>query len=290
LGIRQLRLRAKAFRTRYWRPGTDFTREVLRAIRKTVRDGDFVVVSEKAICTALGRLVDEARVRPSSLARFLASFWVRRFWGHVLGPFCHLRPETLLKLRSYPAEEGAAHKQVVLWLKGFLHALMWGSEGGIDGSNLPFSYVSIPLEPDRAVEIARGLARAIREELGARVRVLIVDSDRTYTLGPLHLSPRPTAIKGILGGLGPITYVLGNALRLRGRPTPVASSDPGLPPEVALRVASVAERAMGHGAGRDVWEMASRFGVSLTSVTWEMLEAVEHRPVAIVRTRRGRLT
>ena len=290
MGIRQLRLRAKAFRTRYWRPGTDFTREVLRAIRKTVRDGDFVVVSEKAICTALGRLVDEARVRPSSLARFLASFWVRRFWGHVLGPFCHLRPETLLKLRSYPAEEGAAHKQVVLWLKGLFHALMWGSEGGIDGSNLPFSYVSIPLEPDRAVEIARGLARAIREELGARVRVLIVDSDRTYTLGPLHLSPRPTAIKGILGGLGPIAYVLGNALRLRGRPTPVASSDPGLPPEVALRVASVAERAMGHGAGRDVWEMASRFGVSLTGVTWEMLEAVEHRPVAIVRTRRTRLT
>ena len=56
---RPLRLRARAFRTRYWRPGTDFCREVLRAVRGIIRDGDFLAISEKAICTALGRLVDE---------------------------------------------------------------------------------------------------------------------------------------------------------------------------------------------------------------------------------------
>ena len=247
------------------------------------RDGDFLAVSEKAICTALGRLVDEARVRPGSLARALA-LWVRWGWGYVLGPLCRLRPETLAKLRSYPLAEGAAHKQVALGHAGLLAALMWGSEGGIDASNLPYSYVALPLRPREAVELAEQMAERVRRELGVRVTVLIVDSDRTYSLGKaFHISPRPTAVKGILGELGVLAYVLGNSLRLRGRPTPVAASEPGLDAELALRVARLAERVMGHGAGRDVWEMAARFGVELTGVTWEMLASVEHRPVALVR-------
>ena len=282
------RLAARALRTRYWRPGTDFAREALGAVRGLLRDGDFLVISEKAICTALGKLVDEAGVKASSLARFLASFWTRGIWGHVLGPFCGLRPETLSKLRSYPLEEGASHKQVALRLRGPLAALMWGSEGGIDGSNLPFSLVSLPLEPEEAEAIAVELAERARAELGKEVVVLIADSDRTYSLGQLHISPRETAVRGIIGGLGAIAYVIGNALRLRGRPTPVASSEPALGPELALRITSVAEKAMGHGAGRDVWDMAARFGVGLTEVTWEMLESIPHKPVAIVRPlRRG---
>jgi len=32
-----------------------------------------------------------------------------------------------------------------------------------------------------------------------------------------------------------------------------------------------------------VWDMARRFGTSLTGVTWEMLESVEHRPVVVLR-------
>ncbi len=254
----------------------------MRAVKGVIRDRDFLVISEKAICTALGRLVDEARVRPGSLAKALA-LWVRLAWGRALGPFCRLRPETLAKLRSYPLAEGAAHKQVALRLAGFLAALMWGSEGGIDASNLPFSLVSIPLKPGEAEQIAKRLAEQVHEGLGVRVIVLIADSDRTYSLGPLHISPRPTAIRGILGSFGVLAYVLGNALGLRGRPTPVASSHPGLEAELALRVAALAEKVMGHGVGRDVWEMAARFGVGLTEVSWDMLERVEHRPVAIVR-------
>ena len=173
-------------------------------------------------------------------------------------------------------------------LRGLLAALMWGSEGGIDGSNLPFSLVSLPLEPEEAQDIALELAGRARAELGKKVVALIIDSDRTYSLGPLHISPRKTAIKGIIGGLGAIAYVIGNALRLKGRPTPVASSYPRLGPELALRIASLAEKVMGHGAGRDVWEMAYRFGVGLTEVTWNMLESIPHKPVAIVRAlRRG---
>ena len=281
-----MKLVARAFRTRYWRPGTDFLKEVLRAVGRTVKDGDFLVLSEKAISTALGKLVDESKIKPCSLARFLARFWMRVIWGYFLGPLCRMSLRTVMNLRSYPLEEGARHKHLALRASGLLGALMWGSEGGIDASNLPFSLVSLPLEPGEARAIAEEVAGALRRELGREATVLIVDSDRTYSLGPIHISPRPTAVRGIRGGLGLIAYVLGNALKLRGRPTPVASSDPELGAELALRIASLAEKVMGHGAGRDVWEMASRFGVGLTEVTWEMLESVEHKPVALVRARR----
>jgi len=276
------RILVRAFRTRYWRPGTDFIAEIIKAIGKHARDGDFLAISEKAICTSLGRIVDEARIKPSSLSKALA-LWVKWVWGYFLGPFCHLRPETIAKLRSYPIKEGAAHKQVALRLTGLLTALTWGSEGGIDGSNLPFSYVSIPLEPREATRIARWIAKQVRSKLGIHITVLIVDSDRTYRLGPLYISPRLTAIRGIIGGLGIIAYLLGNALGLKSYPTPVASSRPGIAPELALRLASAASKVMGHGAGRDVWEMASRFGVGLTGVTWGMLSSVEHRPIVLIR-------
>jgi F420-0:gamma-glutamyl ligase-like protein len=53
--------------------------------------------------------------------------------------------------------------------------------------------------------------------------------------------------------------------------------------EIALQVAAVADRARGYGAGRSVWEMAEGFNVSLTKVTWEMLDHIDHKPVVIVR-------
>jgi F420-0:gamma-glutamyl ligase-like protein len=56
--------------------------------------------------------------------------------------------------------------------------------------------------------------------------------------------------------------------------------------EVALRVAEVANRARGQGAGGTVWDMAKEFGVSLAEVSWEMLETVRHKPIVIVRKKR----
>ena len=56
--------------------------------------------------------------------------------------------------------------------------------------------------------------------------------------------------------------------------------------ENALRIAEAANRARGHGAGRNVWEMAENFGVSLSEVTWEMLDRVKHKPIVIVRAKR----
>jgi len=50
-----------------------------------------------------------------------------------------------------------------------------------------------------------------------------------------------------------------------------------------LQIAALANKSRGFGSGRTAWDMAEKFGVGLTEVTWEMLEKVDHRPVIIVR-------
>jgi F420-0:gamma-glutamyl ligase-like protein len=54
-------------------------------------------------------------------------------------------------------------------------------------------------------------------------------------------------------------------------------------PDLVLTLANVSHRVRGHGAGRTVWDMAKRFGVGLTEVTWDMLRLVDHYPIAILR-------
>ena len=284
MGRKRVVFRAKALRVRYWKPRCDYLHAIVDALKGVVRDGDIVAVSEKAISTATGNLVDEANVKPGLTARFLAWFWTRLVWGYILGFLCHMKPETIRRLRGYPVLEGARHKQVALEHAGLLSALNWGSEGGIDGSNLPYSLVSLPLRNPRAV--AEGIKNAIRRRLGKRVAVIIIDTDKTYSLKCVHFTPRPTHVDGIIGGMGIIAYLVGRGLRLKARATPVAVAGARISAEDALRIADLANRAMGHGAGRNVWEMAERFNAPISGVTWEMLETVEHKPVAIVRARR----
>ena len=136
---------ALAIATNYWKPNSNYTEKIIIAIESKVEDGDFVVVSEKAISTALGNMVDEGTVKPSLTARVLARFWMRLVWGYPLGILVGFGPRLLKRLRNYPLESGSRHKQVALQYAGFWQALMFGSEGGIDGSNLPYSYVSLPL-------------------------------------------------------------------------------------------------------------------------------------------------
>jgi len=247
-----------------------------------VEEGDYVVVSEKAVSTALGNLVNEGAVRPGWLARFLARYWMRWVWGYVMGPLCRLRRRTIRHIRRYPFEEGSTHKQVALEHAGLLRALMFGSEGGIDGSNLPYSYVSLPLRD--AWSVAHRIRGRIRSELGKDVTVLIVDTDKTYSLGGFHFTHRLKPMEGIhsLGGF--LAYVVGRFFRLKRRSTPLAVAGSKTGVEEALEIAEVANRARGFGAGRTVWDMAEAFGVSLTSVTWDMLDRVKHKPIVIVRS------
>ena len=186
-------------------------------------------------------------------------------WPYVLGPICHLRQKTIQFLRSYPPEEGSLHKQLALMQSSFLQALMHGSEGAIDGSNLPYSYVSLPLE--NAQEIAQELRERIRSALGKNVTVAIVDTDKTYSLKGFHFTPRPKPLKGIHSFGGFLAYVAGRSLKLKKRATLLAVAGSRITTEEALEIAKIANRTRGTGAGRTVWDMAKTFNVTLTGVT-----------------------
>ncbi len=271
-------------KTHYWKPREDYIRVIVKSLRDRIQDGDIVTVSEKAISAAVGNIVDESVIKPGRTARFLARCWMRWIWGYFLGPLSRLRKRTIQHLRSYPLEEGSAHKQLALEKTGFFEALMFGSEGGIDASNLPYSYVSLPLR--NAPEIARKIHSYIKAKLGKNVVVMIVDTDKTYSLGTFHFTPRPKPIQGIRSFGGFLSHVIGRFLKMRHRATPVAVVGSQMQAEEALEIAEIANKARGFGAGRTVWDMAERFGVSVTEVTWDMLDKLEHKPIVIVKPMR----
>jgi F420-0:gamma-glutamyl ligase-like protein len=272
---------ALAVTTKYWKPREDYLNEIIETIAKRVDDGDFVVVSEKAISTALSNIVDESSVRAGFSARLLSKAWMRIIWGYFLGVVCHFGQKLVRRLREYPFEAGSRHKQVVLQRAGLLQALMFGSEGGIDGSNLPYSYVSLPVK--NAHELAEEIRQRIWLKLKKKAIVIIVDTDKTYSFRNFHFTPRPKPMKGIhsLGGI--CAYIIGRFFKLKKRPTPLAVVGCRLQAEEALKIASIADRARGPGSGATVWDMASRFRVEVTGVSWDMLVKIRHKPIVIVR-------
>lgn len=273
--------RALALTTKFWKPNEDFIAEILEALGKRVEDGDFIVVSEKALSTALGRIADESAVTCNRNAEFIASFWMRIIWGYLLGVLCGFGQRLILRLRQYPIEDGCRHKQLILQRAGLLQSLMFGSEGGIDGSNLPYSYVTLPLE--NADDIAEEIRENIRLKLCKKVTVVIMDTDKTYTFRNFNFTPRPTPMRGIYSSGGVFAFVVGRMLRLKKRSTPIATAGSQLQAEVALKISNIADRTRGPGSGATVWDMAARFKVDFTAVTWCMLAKLKHKPVVIVR-------
>jgi F420-0:gamma-glutamyl ligase-like protein len=272
---------ALAVTTKYWKPGEDYLNVVIDAVEKRVDNGDFVVVSEKALSTALNNIVDESSVSAGFSARLLSKVWMRIVWGYFLGVMCHFGQRLLRRLREYPVEAGSRHKQVALQHAGLLQALMFGSEGGIDGSNLPYSYVSLPLKN------AHALAEEIRQqtwlELRKEVIVIIVDTDKTYSFRNFYFTPRPKPMKGVHSLGGTCSYIIGRFLKLKKRSTPLAVAGCSLQAEEALKIARIADRARGPGSGATVWDMAARFKVEITGVSWSMLAKLKHKPIVIVR-------
>jgi F420-0:gamma-glutamyl ligase-like protein len=270
--------------TRYWRPGEDYLEEIISSIKGKIAQRDFLVISEKAISIASNNIVDESSIKPSLNARLTVRCWMRIVWGYFLSPLCHLREKLSRQLREYPLYAGACHKQVAAQQAGPLQALMFGSEGGIDGSNLAYSFVSMPLK--NADKIAQIIRQKIWLSLRRKVFVIIADTDKTYSFGNFHFTPRPRPIKGIHSFGGFATYVVGRALKLKRRATPIAMAGCQISAEEALEIANIANHARGFGAGRTVWDMAERFKVKLNEVSWEMLETVKHKPIIIVRSKR----
>jgi F420-0:gamma-glutamyl ligase-like protein len=272
---------ALAVTTNYWKPHSNYTDKIIKAIEDKVEIGDFVVVSEKAVSTSLSNMVDESTVKPSLTARVLASFWMRTVWGYPLGLLCGFGPRLLKRLRNYPIESGSRHKQVSLKYAGFWQALMFGSEGGIDGSNLPYSYVSLPLS--NSGELAQKIQSQIQEKLLKNVCVIIADTDKTYKFHNFYFTPRPNPLKGIHSFGACATFVLGRIFRLKKSSTPLSAAGCNVSAGEALKITNIADKARGPGSGATVWDMAARFGVEVNDVTWEMLEAIGHKPIVIVR-------
>jgi F420-0:gamma-glutamyl ligase-like protein len=270
--------------TKYWRPKEDYLQEIIRNVEGKIVDGDFIVISEKAISTASNNIIDENCVSPSLNAKLIAKYWMRIIWGYILGPLCHFRRKLLLHLRKYPLTMGSHHKQVAIWHSGLLQALMFGSEGGIDGSNLAYSYVSLPLK--KADETATEIRIRIWLTLKKKVFVIIADTDKTYSFRNFHFTPRPKPINGIHSFGGFTAYVIGRGFKLKRRATPIAVAGCRISTEKALEITDIANRARGFGAGKTVWDMAEKFRVKLTEVSWEMLETVKHKPIVIVRSKR----
>src|SRR3972149_1764433 len=121
---------ALAITTKYWTPREDYVDEIIKALGKRVDDGDFVVVSEKALSTALNNIIDESHVRPSLNAKLISRVWMRFVWGYFLGVMCHFGQRLLQRLREYPLDAGSRHKQVALQHAGLYQPLMSRSDEG----------------------------------------------------------------------------------------------------------------------------------------------------------------
>jgi F420-0:gamma-glutamyl ligase-like protein len=160
---------------------------------------------------------------------------------------------------------------------------MFGSEGGIDGSNLPYSYVSLPLK--NADELAQKIQKEIQFKLQKSVCVIIADTDKTYRFRNFFFTPRPKPLKGIQSFGGVIAYIAGRVFNFKKSSTPLAVSGCSLSASQALTVTNIADKARGPGSGATVWDMAARFKVEINDVTWEMLSKIRHKPLVIVRKR-----
>lgn len=274
------RVKIIVFKTRFWRPGTDYLSLITRRIRDRIREGDLLIVSEKPLSTALGHLYDEASINPSLLAQLIAKFWVRTVWGKMLGPFIRMNVKNLERLRNYPITEGARHKDLALRLKGLKAALKPWSEGGLDVTNLPYSYCAAPLPDPKAT--ADEIRRFLKQKLGVDVAVSIIDSDKTYLFRNIGLSSRDSMVPGIIN-LGLLSFILGRKFRLKAYATPIVYIGDPLPLKRLLQIALLADKLMGSGAGSTVWDMAETFGTDITQVTWSMLSKIPHYPMAIVR-------
>jgi F420-0:gamma-glutamyl ligase-like protein len=276
-----LRLKVIKIKTKYWRPYSDFLKIISKSLEKLLEDGDIICVSEKALSVALGTIVDESIIQPGSLAKFLSAFWIRKFWAGPLGNLVKFKRATINNLTNYPIIKGAKHKEVCLRYSGFLQALRHYSEGGIDASNLPYSLVSLPLE--KPCETAFMIKNYVKDHTKKNSTVIIVDGDSTFSYRNLHIAPRKVDLNGLIHFGGFFAYVIGRVFGFRERSTPIAVCGAYFNPDRALWFAELAHTTSGPGVGRTVWSMTEKMGTSLTGLTWEMIESVEHAPIVLIR-------
>lgn len=209
-------------------PGDDLAGAMLAALDasgQALRDGDILVLAQKIVSKAEGRIVRLADITPSPAALELA-------------PRCAKDPR-LVELILSETEAVMRVRPGVLIVRNRLGLVL--ANAGIDQSNVDQgageTALLLPLDPD-------GTCRALRAELrartGADVAILIIDSlGRAWRMGTTGTAIGVAGIAGLLD--------LRGAPDLHGRK--LETSELGLADEIA----AAASLAMGQGnEGRPV--------------------------------------
>jgi coenzyme F420-0:L-glutamate ligase/coenzyme F420-1:gamma-L-glutamate ligase len=144
------------------RPGDDLPSLIIEAARAQgtgIQDGDVLVVTQKVVSKAEGRLVDLKDVQPSARAREM---------GKATGKDPRLVDVILRESRRIVRQEGPV--LITETKHGFVCA-----NAGVDASNVGGGdlVAQLPEDPDRSAESIR---RAVQERAGASVAVIISDT------------------------------------------------------------------------------------------------------------------
>ena len=249
-------------------------------ISKLANEGDYLVIAETPISVSQGRLVDEADYTPSLKATFLATYWSKYFWGYVLGPLLGIKERTIKNLRKLP-EESKRHKEVVLQLYGWKHALKPASEAGIDLSNAPGTCVS--LLPENPEKVAKEISADIKNKTSNTITTLIIDTDATYRRGNKYFTGLPIAIPGIEADKGVFGYTLGQLSENLGS-TPLGCSRE-IDVDESIEIANVAEdyQKSLSTAMETIYSVKDVLDSDTHEVTVESLDSIIHTPAVLIR-------
>jgi coenzyme F420-0:L-glutamate ligase/coenzyme F420-1:gamma-L-glutamate ligase len=206
------------------RPGDDLVALIadgLAAANETPRDGDVIVVAQKIVSKAQGRIVDLRQVVPSERARDLAAQTDKD----------PRQVEVILQ----EANEVVAHRPGVLVVEQKLGLVM--ANAGIDASNVEQqgdseNVLLLPEDPDGDCAALRA---ALNQRYGAEVAVVINDSvGRAWRSGTVGLA---------IGSAGlPALWDLRGNRDLNGRALEVSMQ------AIADELASAASLVQGQGA------------------------------------------
>lgn len=253
---------------------------MIEDISKLANEGDYLVIAETPISVSQGRLVDEADYTPSLKATFLATYWSKYLWGYVLGPLLGIKERTIKNLRKLP-EESKRHKEVVLQLYGWKHALKPASEAGIDLSNAPGTCVS--LLPENPEKVAKEISEEIKNKTSNTITTLIIDTDATYRRGNKYFTGLPIAIPGIEADKGVFGYTLGQLSENLGS-TPLGCSRE-IDVDEAIEIANVAEdyQKSLSTAMETIYSVKDVLDSDTHEVTVESLDSIIHTPAVLIR-------
>lgn len=273
-------------RMKLWRPRVDVVNEILHFYGNILRPNDYLIISDKALSVAYGYLFDESKIKPDLLSKVLSYVITRFVWGRLLYNF--FSNDVIRVLKDTSINIIAAHKRIAMRIHGFKHFIKPVSEAGIDTSNLPKAYVSIPIPRSKMSKIIDYIHKKITVKLGFSVNILVINTDKAYMpkfINNLVFSTRPSFIPGIID-LGGYAYLLGKCLRkyFYEFPTPVAYKGKWIGLKNLMILCKVAEKYRGHGAGRNLVEMMKLLNVkSYSEITWRKLSNFKHYPVLLIR-------